>query len=364
MKTILSVIRKEFIQIFRDKNMLKIIMMVPIIQTLILGFAITNDVRHIKLMIADLDHSDYSQKFADQFKNTDRFDIIGYTEDQFEIHKNIRKWKINAGIIIPKGFSKDLATKNKADIMVVFDAVDGNSAGIAMSYIANISKRFSLKNGFINQPVEVKERNWYNPDLNTYQYMVPGIVAVLVTIISMMLSSMALVKEKEIGTLEQLMVTPIKKHELLIGKLIPFLVLTIILFFISLAVGQLVFNIRMTGSYLLLVLLTSLYLFTTLGLGVSISIVSSSQQQAMFFSWFIMLFMVLLSGLFIPIDNMPEGIKILTLLNPMRYFVSIMREVFQKANTFSNMYKEIIPMTIYGIIIFTTGILGFKKRVS
>ncbi len=364
MNAILSVIKKEFIQIFRDKNMLRLILIIPIIQTLILGFAITNDVKHLKIKIADLDNSTYSKQLVAKFNNSDRFNIVGYTLNQADIYSDIKKWKINSGLVIPKGFGKAIVNHSNPDVLLVFDAVDGNSAGIAAGYISKIITDYSEKINLLNKPLQVQERMWYNMDLNTYQYMVPGIVAVLVTIISMMLSSMALVKEKEIGTLEQLMVTPIQKYQLLLGKLIPFLILSLILFFISLMFGQLVFNIRIAGSYLYLFLLTSIYLFTTLGLGVAVSIISSTQQQAMFFSWFLMLFMVLLSGLFISIDNMPQAIKILTYLNPLRYFVSIMREVFQKANTFPYMMKEIIPMTIYGILIFTFSMLAFKKRVS
>jgi len=362
MQRLISIIKKEFIQIFRDKNMMKIIVMIPIIQTLLLSFAITNEVKHLRIMITDLDQSRLSAQLIREFSHTDRFDLQEVNNDPLAVHAEIRKWKVNTGIIIPKNFEKDLLNGDNPKIQIVSDAVDGNSAGMANNYISKIINDFSAKILHLEMPVEIEDRAWYNLNQDTFQFMVPGIIAILVTVISMFLSSMALVKEKEIGTLEQLMVTPIKKWELLTGKLIPFLVITFFEFFLVLFFAQFVFNIRMQGSYLYLASLTLIYLFTTIGLGVNISIISGTQQQAMFFSWFCMLFMILLSGLFMPIDNMPDAIKWLTYLNPMRYFVNIIREVFQKGNSLMYMLKEVIPMTMFGLIIFTMSIIRFRKR--
>lgn len=362
MQRLISIIKKEFIQIFRDKNMLKIIFILPIIQMLLLSFAITNEAKHLKLKIVDLDQSHFSRELIEKFNHTDRFDLLEVSSDPLSVHSDIRKWKVTAGIIIPKGFAKDLINHNQPKIQLVFDAVDGNSAGIATGYITKILTDFSSNILLVKSSLNIDERMWYNLNQNTFQFMVPGIIAILVTVISMMLSSMALVKEKEIGTLEQLMVTPIKKWELLSGKLFPFLVITFFEFFMALTIAQVIFNIHIQGSYLYLAGLTLIYLFTTLGLGVNVSIISGTQQQAMFFSWFLLLFMILLSGLFMPIDNMPNIIKMLTYLNPMRYFVNIMREVVQKGNTLMFMLKDVIPMTIYGLIIFGISIIRFRKR--
>jgi ABC-2 type transport system permease protein len=364
MKRLISLIRKEFIQILRDKNMMKLIVIIPILQTILLGFAISNELRNQSLIIVDLDQSTQSRDLINQFRHTDRFIVSEVTQDINQIHKQIRIWKCNAGIIIPRNFGKDLVMERKPQIELVFDAVDGNTAGIAIQYIGKIISDFALEYSSVKPQIIMNDRSWYNADMKPYQYMVPGIVAVLVTIISMLFSSMALVREKEVGTLEQLMVTPIKKWELLAGKLIPFLILSLIEFYFALFVGQFVFGIRMQGSYLLMSILTTIYLFTTLGLGVSISVISQTQQQAMFFSWFFMLFMTLLSGLFMPVSNMPDSIRWITYLNPMMYFVNITREVFQKGNQFAYLFRDIVPLFVYGVTVFTFSVLKFHKRID
>ena len=214
------------------------------------------------------------------------------------------------------------------------------------------------------QLIKMEERLWFNEDLDNAQYMIPGIIAVLVTIISMMLSSINLVREKEIGTLEQLMVTPLKRHELLMGKILPFLILTFIEMGIVLIFGQIIFSVEVKGSYFLLAGLAFLFLFTTLGLGIFISTITSTQQQAMFVSWFFMVFMIMISGFFIPIDNMPAFMQKLTYLSPMRYFLYIVRDIIQKDASFIYLLKDIIPMTIYGLLIFLASTIKFQKRIS
>ena len=215
-----------------------------------------------------------------------------------------------------------------------------------------------------NRIIQMEERMWFNEDLYTAQYMIPGIIAVLITVVSMMLSSINLVREKEIGTLEQLMVTPLKRHELLIGKILPFLILTFVELGIVLIFGQIIFSVQVKGSYLLLASLSFLFLFTTLGLGIFISTITSTQQQAMFVSWFILVFMIMVSGFFIPIDNMPGFMQKLTYLSPMRYYLYIVRDIIQKDASLFYLLKDVIPMTIYGLLIFVASTIKFQKRIS
>ncbi|MCK4560188.1 MAG: ABC transporter permease, partial [Calditrichia bacterium] len=215
-----------------------------------------------------------------------------------------------------------------------------------------------------NRIIQMEERMWFNEDLDNAQYMIPGIIAVLITVVSMMLSSINLVREKEIGTLEQLMVTPLKRHELLIGKILPFLILTFVELGIVLIFGQIIFSVQVKGSYLLLASLSFLFLFTTLGLGIFISTITSTQQQAMFVSWFILVFMIMVSGFFIPIDNMPGFMQKLTYLSPMRYYLYIVRDIIQKDASLFYLLKDVIPMTIYGLLIFVASTIKFQKRIS
>jgi ABC-2 type transport system permease protein len=373
MQQIYYIIRKEFKQIFRTREMIAIIFVAPLIQMLVLGFAITNEVKHVKLIIADRDNSFASREIVRGFQNTDRFDFLGYMNSNREMKDAIQGWKAQMAIVIPPEFGHDLQRNLQPEIQLIVDGVDGNTAGVALGFAQGIISQFTQN--YLSHPlrrvnlkkvhlVQQEERMWYNVNLDTAQHMVPGIVVVLITIISMMLSAMNIVREKELGTLEQLMVTPIKKHQLLLGKLIPFLFLTFVELAIVMRAAQIIFSIRMEGSLLLLFGLAFLFLFTTLGLGIFVSTITQSQQQAMFVSWFFMVFMLLMSGLFIPIENMPLLVKDLTYLNPMRYIMYIMRDIFQKGSSIQYLLKDAIPMTIYGLVIFTFGVLKFQKRIS
>lgn len=400
MQRIAHVIRKEFRQVFRDKPMLAIIFLVPLVQLFILAFAITTEVKHVKLLVVDLDHSSVSREIIEKFAHTDRFDVVGYTSDLREIREKMRAWQVQMSLVIPPGFGKQLQRNLKPELQVVVDGVDGNTAGVSMGYARGILAEYGMdyarEHGGAAQillpssqssnlppveqssqevtqqliqqssrvrPVIPEERMWYNPDLSTQQFMIPGIVVVLLTILPMMLSAMSLVKEKEIGTLEQLMVTPLKRHELLVGKLIPFLVLSYVELGIVMTVAILFFNIPMNGSYVLLAFLALLYLFTTLGLGIFISTVGRSQQQAMFIAWFFMVFMIMLGGFFIPIENMPPVLQKITYINPMRYFIYMVRDIFQKGSSLRFLAKDAIPMGMFGLLIFTFSVVKFQKRV-
>ena len=365
--------QKEFRQIFRDRPMMGIIFIVPLVQLLILAFAITTDVKHIKMSVVDFDKSTISREIIRAFSQTERFEIMDFTQDFHKIDNDMRAWKTQIALVIPSGFSKDMQRGSRPQIHISVDGVDGNTAGIALGYAQAILVKYGLE---CNPPglslvsrsplhiVNMVERMWYNLELDSQQFMVPGIVVVLLTIIPMMLSAMSLVKEKEIGTLEQLMVTPLRKHQLLLGKIIPFLILSYLELAIVMTVAILLFNIAMNGSYLLLAFLSFLYLITTIGLGIFISTFTHTQQQAMFVAWFFMVFMIIMSGFFIPIDNMPRSLQAFTYLNPMRYFMAIIRDIFQKGSSFLYLVKDSAMMTFYGIIIISLAVIKFRKRVS
>jgi len=375
MRALRIMLIKEFKQIFRTREMVVIIFGMPLVQLIILGFTITNEVKNVSLIISDRDNSRISREIVRSFEHTDRFTVVDYTTDQKRIEDAIQKWETQVAIIIPRGFSQDYERGRNAEIQLLADGLDGNTAGIALGYaqgilqtfqIPNDIKRRTMQKDFVKPArlIDMEERMWFNEDLDNAQYMIPGIIAVLVTIISMMLSSINLVREKEIGTLEQLMVTPLKRHELLMGKIVPFLILTFVEMGIVLIFGQFIFSVHVRGNYFLLAGLSFLFLFTTLGLGIFISTITRTQQQAMFVSWFFMVFMIMISGFFIPIDNMPDFMQKLTYLSPMRYFLYIVRDIIQKDSGFFNLLKDIIPMTIYGLLIFVASTIKFQKRVS
>ncbi len=373
MRQIFFMIQKEFRQIFRSREMVGIIFGIPLIQMIILGFTITNEVKNVSLLIADYDNSHISHEIVQAFANTDRFTIIGHETNPEKIENTIQEWDAQIVLNIPRHFAADLKTNLLPELQIIVDGLDGNSAGIALSYAQGILMQYARESG--TNPVRVrdarpvhlienKERMWYNLNLDNAQYMIPGIVVTLMTIISMMLSAMSLVKEKEIGTLEQLMVTPLKRYQLLFGKIIPFLILTFIELMVVMTFAKFIFNIQIQGSYLLLALLAFLFLFTTLGFGIFISTLTNTQQEAMFMAWFFMVFMLLMSGFFIPIENMPDFLQNITYLNPMRYFLAIIRDIFQKGSTISYLLIDVIPMTIYGVVVFLLGVLNFHKRLA
>ena len=373
MRSILELLRKEFRQIFRDRPMITIIFIVPIVQLLILAFAITTDVKHLKLAIVDYDKSQQSREIIHAFSHTERFDIVEFSDNLQDIDNQMRAWKIQAALVIPQNFSRDLKRQLHPQIFLSVDGVDGNTAGIARGYAQAIlldfgldlvSSHFTLKNGHPLHWVSMIDRMWYNIDLDIRQYMVPGIVVVLLTIIPMMLSAMSLVKEKEFGTLEQLMVTPLQKHQLLVGKIIPFLILAYIEMAIVMSIAITVFGINMTGSYLLLAMLSLLYLLTTIGLGIFISTFTHTQQQAMFLAWFFIVFMIIMSGFFIPIENMPDLLQAVTYLNPMRYFMGIIRDIFQKGSNLVYLWRDTLLMTCEGLLIIILAVVKFQKRIS
>lgn len=365
MQQILCLIIKEFRQIFHSRAMIGILFMAPVLQTILMGFAITTDTKHVKLLIVDLDRSKTSESIIEKFNETDRFDVVGNSQDPGDIQTEIRKWKTQCGIIIPKDFQRDLFNGKTPQLLISVDGIDGNTAGVASSYALQIISSMDLNAKIRQTPLlTVQERMWYNENLDTAQFMVPGVVAVLVTMVSMMMSSMSLVKEKEMGTLEQLLVTPINKWQLLLGKIFPFLILTFFEIVLSMTIAKVIFSINIHGSYLLLGGFAFLYLFTSLGLGIFVSTFTNSQMQAMFFSWFILVFMLLMSGLFVPIENMPPFVANLTYLNPLRYLIIIMREIILKANTLAGLWKEAVMLVVYGISILTFSVLKFSKKVG
>lgn len=373
MARILQMIQKEFRQIFRDRPMIAIIFLVPVVQLLILSYAITTDVKHIKVSIIDYDKTPFSREIVRAFSHTERFDIVEQNSDLMSIGNNMRSWKVQMALVIPAEFTKEVKRNLHPQLYLAVDGVDGNTAGIALGYAQTILLRFGVElsasqiSAIGHSPVHLVsmiERMWYNLELDSQQYMVPGIVVILLTIIPMMLSAMSLVKEKEIGTLEQLMVTPLRKHQLLLGKIIPFLILSYVELSIVMSVAILFFNIAMNGSYLLLAGLSLFYLLTTIGLGIFISTFTGTQQQAMFVAWFFMVFGIIMSGFFIPIENMPAFLQKLTYLNPMRYFIIIIREIFQKGSGLSYLWQDSLLMTIFGILIISLAVGKFRKRIS
>jgi ABC-2 type transport system permease protein len=371
MQRILYLLQKEFRQVFRDRQMLRIILFVPIVQMFVLGYAITTDVKNVKVTIYDADNSFASRELCRRFINSPYFKFVGYAESPEAIRQALDNWQAQIGVFILPHFDRDLERGLQPDIQITADGLDGNTAGIALGYaqgilaayaedLASVQPRLTAENR--GMPVVSETRMWYNLNLESKLFTVPGLIGLLVTIITMFLTSMGLVREKEIGTLEQLMVTPIRPAELIVGKVLPFVLIG---FVKSTSCWRwlLVFDLTMAGSYFLLLGVSLLYFLTTLGLGIFISTLAETQQQAMFISWFFMIFLILMSGFLTPSPTCRRRGKA-TYLNPLRYYVNLLREIFLKATPLRFLWNEILPLAGFGLAILSASALKFRKRVS
>jgi ABC-2 type transport system permease protein len=281
-----------------------------------------------------------------------------------ELERGFTTNRYDAALIIPDEFSRKLTSGELASVGFIADGSNANSAAIGLGYAAVITGRFNRQQVNMKPPISMGQRILYNPEEESVYFMVPGIVALLLTMVTSMLTSMAIVREREVGTLEQLMVTPISTRALILGKTIPFAVLGYIELSVALAFGIFWFGIPFAGSWLLLYILSFVFLLTPLGVGMFISTVTKTQQQAMFFTWFFTVFTILTSGFFTPISNMPEIVQYITYLNPLRYFMVIVRGIMMKGSGITVLYPEIIGIIVFGLVIFTMSWLRFSKRVK
>jgi ABC-2 type transport system permease protein len=375
MKTILQVIIKEFLQIRRDKKMLPMIFIPPVLQLLLLGYAANLDVKDLPLIIYDQDNSGYSRELYQKFSNSGYFDIKAFVEYSGEVERSIENGYASMALIIPPNFASDLKTGREPQVQLIVDGSESNSASIGMNYANMIISDFSgaimvdklefLKSQNL-RPVKINPeiRVWFNPELKSRNFMIPGVLALLLMIMTLILTSLAIVKEKEIGTIEQLIVTPIKPAQLIAGKLAPFTIIAAIDIILVLMVARFWFNVPIRGSVILLFTLSFVFLLTTLGLGLFVSTIAKSQQQAMMIAvFFIMLPMVFLSGFVFPIENMPKVIQFFTYAMPLRYFFTIVRGLFLKGVGMEQLWDETAVMLLIGGLIFISSVLRFQKKL-
>ncbi|MFH1311595.1 MAG: ABC transporter permease [Candidatus Eisenbacteria bacterium] len=363
-RTVLALVKKEFLQVFRDKMMLRLIFIAPLFQLLLLGYAVNLDVRLIYTAVFDRDRTEISREFLRSFSADDYFVIEAPNIPVTQIEDGFRENRYNAALVIPEDFSERLEAGQEARVGFWVDGTNANAAGIAIGYAGLITQKFNERMTPLERPITLHKKFLYNPEAKTIYFMVPAIVATLLTSITVMLTSMAIVREREMGTLEQVMVTPISTPAFIMGKTIPFAILGFIEITVALAFGIAWFKIPFVGSPLLLYSLAFVYLFTTLGVGMFISTISHTQQQAMFFGWFFSVFTILTSGFFTPVENMPKAVRYITLANPLQYFMKIVRGIIMKGAGISDLYREIGAMLVFGALIFTFSWIRFSKRAK
>jgi len=376
MKMIINFIIKEFIQFRRDPKMFVLILIAPVVQLTLLGYAVNFDVENVHTVVMDNSRSSESRQLLNKLKGSGYFSFESFVDNYQDLEEQIMSGTAIMGLVIPEDFSTAINTGKSAKIQTIFDGSDGNSASIASGYFMEVIrdfsssitvKRFELSGTKVMPLVNLENqtRVWYNPELKTRHFMIPGIVGLLLMLITIILTSLAVVKEKEIGTFEQLIVTPLKPYQILIGKLAPFSILGFISVIIVLSAMRIIFGIPVKGSIVFLFFSSTIFIISTLGLGLFVSTISKNQQQAMMMAIFlVMMPMIFLSGFTFPIENMPWIIRQLTYLIPLRYFMLIIRGVILKGIGIAELWQELLVLFLMGIGIMWLASKRFSKRLE
>jgi ABC-2 type transport system permease protein len=369
MRTLKFLLQKEFLQIFRDPAIMRIIFMMPIIQLIILPFAADYEIKNINLSVVDHDHSTYSRQLVEKMTASGYFRLTDYAPSVSAGLSGIETDKSDLMLVIPMNFERQLIRDNTATLQLNVNAVNGVKGGLGGGYAATIIRNFNedirvdwLKTPAPLSPIKITSSLWFNPTMNYKIFMVPGILAILVTMVGGFLSALNIVREKEIGTIEQLNVTPIHKWEFLLGKLIPFWLLGLIVLAVGFGVSKLVFNIVPLGSFALIFSFAAVYLLAFLGFGLLLSTFVDSQQQAMFIAFFFMMIFILLGGLYTNIESMPKWAQIVTKFNPAAYFIEVIRMVVLKGSTFSDIKAQFVTMVGFAAFFNGFALLNYSKQ--
>ncbi|KPK84078.1 MAG: hypothetical protein AMS27_11000 [Bacteroides sp. SM23_62_1] len=372
MRTIFFIIQKEFLQIFRNRFMLPVIFIVPIVQLIILVNAATLEMKNIGVIVVDRDLSTISRRLVGKFMGSSFFQIDKYTFSLEEAEEDIEANRSDMILHIPAGFEDALVKENIADLQILINAINATVAGLTNAYTNAVIQDFNQEilgdyTGTIRfvplKQIDVRYSFWYNPDLNYKVFMTPGILVILVTMIGMILSALNMVREKELGTAEQINVTPIKKIQFVIGKLLPFWILALLELCFGLGIGKLLYDLPVTGSLLLLLFYASVYLIAVMGIGLFMSALSETQMQVMFLAFFFLITFILMSGIFTPVESMPDWAIRLNILNPLAYFMRVIRMVLLKGSAMVDIIRECVYLSIYALIILSLAVWRYRKAV-
>jgi ABC-2 type transport system permease protein len=357
-----ELVRKEFLQIRRDPRLMRIILIAPIFQLIVFGYAVSTDVRRTALFLVDLDNTQSSRALTEAFTSSEYSRIAGASSRPEDLVSALDHADAIVGLEIPRGFADDLAS-GTAQVQLLFDGSNSNMATISRGYAERIIGQFARRHSPETAPptIDLRTRAWFNPDLESRDYNVPGVVALIILLVGMLLTSLAVVREREIGTLEQLMVSPLTSMELIIGKTIPFAIIGLIDLGLVTTVGILWFGIPFNGNPILLIVSCMVYLLPTLGLGLLISTVSKTQQEAFMLSFLVLMPVILLSGFMFPVSSMPEIFQQTTLLNPVRHFLEIIRGIFLKGAGISVLWPQLLWLAGMGIAVMALAASRFQK---
>lgn len=370
-----ALVRKEFTQIVRDPRTLFITFAIPVIQIFLLGYTATTDVRNIPLAVFDQDRSPAARRLLDAYRAADYFRLAYDVQSEAELRQKIESGEARAGLVIPPGYGAAVAGSGRAEIAFVLDGSDPNVASTSLAAAELIGQahattlaverlaRTGLDRSFAF-PVQVRSQVWYNPDLVSAYFMVPALIGMILQLLTTMLTATAIVRERERGTIEQLIVTPIRPWELIVGKILPYVGLAFFDTIEVLIVGTLVFGLPIRGSLGLLLALSALFLATSLGIGLLISTVAKTQQEAMMLSWFTLLPTVFLSGFFFPLAAMPPLLQAISRAIPLRYFLIIIRSILLKGAGIESLTREVAALAIFGVVVLAAAAARFRKRLD
>jgi ABC-2 type transport system permease protein len=371
MRRVRFLIEKEFRQIFRNKVLLRMMIAAPVMQLILLSYAANFEVKNLNIAVVDQDHSTFAQRLVGKFRYVPNFHFLGYLPAYNQARQQLLNGTADLVLVIPPHFERDLYRENQAPVQLLINAIDGSKAGIAGGYANAVIRDFNADIRIENFPVApgtgqqltVENQYWYNPRLEYRTFMVPGILFELLILIGGLIAALNIVREKEIGTMEQLNVTPLRKHEFILGKLIPFVVIGLIQFTMGLLVGVLLFNIPIVGSIPLIYAFALLFLILCVGLGLLISSLSETQQQAMFAAFFCLVFFILLSGLFSSTENMPRWAQLIDYINPLKYIIEVGRNVMLKGSTFRDMQTQFFALLGLAIAFNLLASWRYRKTV-
>ena len=372
MERLLCMIKKEFIQIFRNSKMRAIVLVMPLVQSMVFGYAVTTDVKQVNTAVYDQSKTPESRDLVDRFIHSGYFSVKTVIHSAREMDELLDQGEVAVILRIPPDFSGKIAAGTTAAVQIIVDGTDSNTAGVVLNYAGSIIRNDAIEilrkhtgsPGRETIGINLLTRAWFNDNLTSRNFYVPGVIAVIVMLVTLLLTSMSVVREKEMGTMEQIVVTPITSAEFILGKTMPSILLGFVNMIFVTLISVFWFDIPVRGSLATLIVANGFYLMTTIGIGLVISTVSDTQQQAMMSTFFFYLPAVLLSGFMFPIANMPEVVQAFTYLNPLRYFLIIIRGIFLKGVGVAILWPQILALFVLGSLVLTMAVRRFHKNLA
>lgn len=371
-----AVMRKEFIHILRDIRTLAVVIVLPVLMLILYGYAINLDVRHLRTAVLDEDKTSASREFIRSLQHNEYFDIAQYLDKPSQVDTLFARGGVKLVFVIPRGFGRDVASGRSPQVQALIDGSDSTTATIAQSYVSGFiqtlsveyARRYATRAGLpaerLSMPIDFQPRVWYNPEMKSTYFIVPGLIAVILMQVSALLTSLTVVRERERGTIEQLVVSPIMPHELMIGKIVPYVLIAFADVLLVLASGRLLFGVPLRGSVVLLLVHSAVFLFASMGIGLLISVIARTQLVAFIAAMLgTMLPSVLLSGFMFPISAMPQALQYLTYLIPARYFIVILRGIFLKGVGPEVLWKPALSLIVFGLVAIALSTRRFHKRL-